>query len=492
MEKNTNISSDNISYIKNIRNLISSVRTNVAKFIDSHPLGSFFVLLICIVLLIIVGNFARKPKQTTEEAKKSPREVEIFSIGKAPRMVFSGKVEKSGAIKIVAQSPGVVQTINAVVGGKVSKGQTLLGLSNNYQGGNIASISRDLAQKSAALTEENFPDQLAMINRQRELAKQTDINADELRAISTSSIQATQDLIALNQEIINSLDNEINDWQSTNVGGANDTAILQAKQGKAGIESGLLSLRTALASQQYQQKIGNPPEKLSDLGKDITLGQLDLQERSLNLAKETAQLNVRIAQISESLMYPSSPCNGTVERVYVNVGQVINPGQQIASISCVKNIGTVIVSVSSDTAKQLSRLEKSTLMLGGNSVELSPQYISTEPTEGNFHSVIFSVPEEISETLSNGSSVKVEIPVGNIQSPASVPYIPIDAVFQTQTASTIYVASKSAEGKWFASGKSITLGPVFGSYVQVNSGISGSDQVILNRDIIGGDEVTFQ
>ncbi len=477
---------------KNIRKFFTSIRNRIGSIIESRPLTSFFGVLALIIVVIVVGNSLRKPPVTVEEVKKQPKEVEVFSIGKAPKMAFSGKVEKTGALKIGAQTSGIVQNIYVTEGGKVYKGQMLVGISNSYQGGNIASVSRQIAEKSNQLTEENYPEQVALIHRQKEVAEQSDINADTLREIATSSIQSTQDLISLNQEIISSLDGQIQFLESTNVEGSNDVAILQAKQGKAGVEAGLLNLKTALANQQYQATTGNPPERLSDLGKDIALGQLNLQEKSLNLAKEVSQLNLRIAQISESLMYPASPCSGVVERISTSLGSSVNPGQPLVSIACNKTAANVIVLVSGDVAKQLSRFEKSNVMIGTKSVELLPRYISTEPTDGNLHSVTFTVPEEFEDQLGNGSAIAVEMPIGNAQSTASVPYIPIDAVFQTQSTAIIYTASQSAEGKWMASGKEISLGQVFGSYVEVQKGLGTSDQVIVSRNVVSGDEVTIK
>lgn len=477
--------------LKKIRTFFSSVGKKIATIIDKRPMVSFFGILAIIIILIIVGNFLRKPAPASEEAEKQPKTVDIFSIGKAPRMTLSGKVEKTGALKIVAQSPGVVQMINVLEGARVYKGQTLIGLSTNYQGGNISSVSRQLAEKSATSTEENYPAQMALIARQKEAAEQGDINADEMRAISTSSIQATRDLIALNQEILNSIDQQISFLQSQPSTPEIEATILGAKQGKAGVSSGLMGLKTALASAEYQSTAGNPPEKLSDLGKDIAIGQLQLQEKSLNLAKEVSQLNLRIAQISESLMYPASPCKGTLERVHVNLGQAINPGQPVASIVCDKNVANVVVLVSGDVARELSRLETSKMIAGDTILELMPRYISSEPTDGALHSVLFTLPEDIGDRLGNSTSIKVEVPVGNASSTASVPYVPIDAVFQTQASSILYVASQSAEGAWTAQGKEVTLGQVFGSYVEVQKGLSTSDQVILNRNVISGDKVAI-
>lgn len=136
-------------------------------------------------------------------------------------------------------------------------------------------------------------------------------------------------------------------------------------------------------------------------------------------------------------------------------------------------------------------IERSSIQLGSERIELTPRYVSSEPTEGNLHSVLFTVPEISAALVADGSRVSVEIPVGQAKASVSVPYVPIDAVFQTQDTSLVYVASRSGEGVYTATAKTVELGAVFGSYVQIRSGISAEDQVILDRNILSGDAVTF-
>jgi multidrug efflux pump subunit AcrA (membrane-fusion protein) len=484
MKINTKIKLKELIFVKKIQKKIVS-------FVDNNPLTSFFGLLAIIVIIIIAGNMLRKPSETVQKVKKPQKNVEIFSIGKAPKLTFSGKVEKSGVIKIVAQSPGVVQMINRTEGAQVSHGTILFRLSTNYSGGNIPSLSREIAQKNAILTEKNYPVQKEIIAKRRELAQTTDAAADDMRKITSDSIQNTKDLVTLNEEILESINNNLKTLEATNIGGANDAIIFQTKQAKAGVLSGLNGLKTALRNAEYSSAEGNAQARLSDLGRELALKQLDVEEKALDLGREIAQINLNIAQITESLMLPAAPCPGIIERIYVNIADTVTQGQRLASIVCQKNIANVIVSVSSDIAKQISRLENSTLLVGETRVNITPRYISQEPTDGNFHSVIFTLPEDAGKHVADGDSIPLEIPIGSARSTASVPYIPIDAVFQTQSSAIIYVASQSAEGKWVAISKEISPGQVFGSFVEVLKGLDSSDQIIINRNVIAGDEVRF-
>src|SRR5258708_2430570 len=101
---------------------ISRVRT--IKYINRNPLRSFFIALGIILALIIISNFLPKPKQqvTKQEVIKN---VEIYRIGKAPKISVQAQIKKSGVIQINSLTSGVVTAIHAYEGTKVSRGTLL-------------------------------------------------------------------------------------------------------------------------------------------------------------------------------------------------------------------------------------------------------------------------------------------------------------------------------------------------------------------------------
>jgi hypothetical protein len=91
-------------------------------------------------------------------------------------------------------------------------------------------------------------------------------------------------LIKLNEEIFNTLEQQIKTLEANPPSATNDQAILTAKQGKAGIASALNSLRTGLRTAEYQSSEDQEPAQMGDTSKDLALRQLDLQEKSLELS----------------------------------------------------------------------------------------------------------------------------------------------------------------------------------------------------------------
>ena len=123
------------AFNKNLRKRTGQIKNNLFSQIDRRPMRSFFGLLIIILVLIIIGDFLRKPAETETQNEAAPKPVTIYSIGEAPRIELTARIEKSGVLKLTAQSAGFVGSINKWEGETVSKGQQLFWLSTNEAGG---------------------------------------------------------------------------------------------------------------------------------------------------------------------------------------------------------------------------------------------------------------------------------------------------------------------------------------------------------------------
>lgn len=470
------------------KNRAQIVRKRAVAFIDQRPLLSFFGLLGFLFLLIVLSSFLRQPPAAEEATVAEPKAVSVYSSAEVPTMTFSAKIEKSGVINIYAQSPGIVQSIKLKEGSRVSRGGTLVGLSTNYQGGNVSSLSRQIAQKNFEFASENFDAQKEIIAKQRELALKGDIQADELRSINRQSLDDTRSLISLNEEILRRLDEQIAFLQATNVNGNNNASILGALQGKAGAQSGLTQLRSGLRMSEYQSSDSNTSAQMGDLSKDVAVKQLDLQEKSLTLAKDISEINLKLARVSESLMYPAAPCAGVVERIHVKIGQSVAPGTLIATIKADAGENSAMVFVNREVAQQISRSEPSKLVAGEKTLELLPRYISTEATEGSLYSVMYDIPREFGTALTNAELVKIQVPVGAKTLTHAGVTIPLDAVYQTQDKAYVSVVVQDGE-ELKAKTVEVELGAVSGASVEVRAGLKPEDKIITSRNVQDGDRV---
>ncbi len=465
------------------------VRGRVVAFADKRPLPAFFSLLGIFLILIIAGNFLRSPKATPDTGKQQPVPVDVFSIGQSPKVELTAKVEKTGVITVSAQSGGIVQAVNVYPGQRINRGTNLVSLSTNYQGGSIPGATRQIAQANYKFVTDNFDLQKDMISKRRDIATRSAEQSDQLRQIADQSLGGTRELIRLNEEILASIDANIAFLESS---GADEAAIMEAKSTKATVLGGLTSLRTAVHNAELGADPNRPPTQLAQLSKELTLKQLDLEEKSLELNREMSRLNLLVSQISESLLYPVTPVSGVIERVYISYGQNVKAGDPIATITGDEGTLRLVALVGSNLAKQISRISPSVIHIGSEAIELTPQYVSNEPTDGAMHAVTWILPETYASKLTNASYVSVEVSVAGPKTTAAVPFVPLDAVFQTQSGAYVFVASASADKKQTAASKSVTLGEVVGSYVYVSRGLTEGDQIIVNRNVIAGDPVEIK
>ena len=456
------------------------------KFIlhaQKRPISTFAGLLLMLLGLIIISNAINRPKDASEIGLPA-KEVTVYTIGTSPKITVQAQVEKSGVIKVVALGSGVVQNIGVEVGQEVWQGTNLVSLSTNYQGGNAFSLNRQIAQASYKNAKDTYNTSKELIDKQKELAEKSDKNSDELRNISNKSLDGARSLISLNNDILTTLEVQQTDLESGNAGGANDSAILQTKQLRAQLMSANNALEAGLRNTEYSGSDDKIPAEISNLSKDIALKQLDLQQKALDLNLEIGRLGLTLAQINEAIMFPASPVNGVVERVYVRVGQVVTPGSPLVQISGNSQSLIAVAFLSKEMADGVSRVQVSTLHLGKESFESAPFYVSQDATDGSLYTAQFQIPIEFSSKVADKGYIMVEIPVDFPKTGSAVPFVPIDSVFQTQDQAFLFVAKN---GK--AQSKQVRLGQVLGRFVEIKSGLSQEDQVILNRNIISGDPI---
>jgi multidrug efflux pump subunit AcrA (membrane-fusion protein) len=482
-----------------MKNALTSVKNGLTKIwngfwgvLGMFPFVSFIVIMALVVGILVFGVTLRKPEFPPTETEEVVT-VATQSVGESPELVIQAKVDKAGVINIVALTPGVVKKIPVNVGQTVKDGATLVQIASNYQGGNTATVGRQIAQKNYQFLTDTFDAQKEVIAKNRELAQKAETLESELRAISRKSIDETKSLISLQEEINEGLDDQLELLESTNVGGINDGVILEVKGVKAQVLGGLNMQRSALRATEYTSSDSEEPADIARISRDATLKQLEIQEKSLQLNKDLAALNVKIARITEGMFFPSAPCGGVVERIHVKAGQQVNPGTVLVSL-VTKNTDTTLVGlVPGDVAKRITpygsaRISQSDMQLTGDIV-----YVSKEPTEAGLHSIIVSLPKGLSGEVWQDQVVNMHVKLGaSAVSDGSLPYVPIDAVYQTRTDAFVYVVKQDEDGKSRAEVRKVVLGEVFGSSVIVKEGLHKGDMVITSRNVADSSVVTFK
>jgi len=473
-------------------------RKKLVLALNRFPFLSFLIFLGLLFSLVVIGNALHKTPPVPPAPEPPVIPITVFNQSEQPMLDFTARVEKAGVITVVAQSNGIVQRINVNEGKQVNQGATLVSLSTTYQGGSTPSLSRQLAQRNTQYSRDTYDIQKDLIGKQRNIAQKQDTTAAELRDIGRKSLDDTRATISLNEDILNTLNSNIQNLENTNVGGSNDSSILAAKQGKAQVLSALANLRSGLRSSEYTSSDSNTPAQLSDATRDLTLRQLDLQEKSIDLARDVSELSLKLARVSEQLMYPAAPCPGLVERVYVHIGDSVNPGTPIATIRATKTQATAVVAVPAEIARQVNQLEPSKFTVNGKEISVFPRFVATEATEGSLYGILYTLPDEAGNLVTQGSSLAVSIPLGGKKLGAKTAIAPIDAIYQTPDKAYLYVlksSTASAEisgNNQVAELREVKLGEVTGEYVRIDSGLQPNDAIITSRGITAGQKVSVQ
>jgi multidrug efflux pump subunit AcrA (membrane-fusion protein) len=460
--------------------------TKASSFIARRPFASFLITLAALVGLVGIANNINKPVEKKQTQEKVVKEVTAYYLGSAPKIQTQGQIKKQGVITIQAQTAGIVQQIFKKEGEAVTRGTQILWISSNYQGGTLSSIQKQQAQASYNNNKDTFQTQKNAIAKQREIAEQNKDNTEQLRQITQRSVDETRGVIETNDEVLHHLIDNIRGLEASQ--SSQVAQIDQLKSQQAQLQSGINQLRTANRNAEYQVNTDNPPTKLAQLQHDLTLQQLDIQEKSLNLQLEISKFTYQVAQIGESLNYPASPFKGTVERINVTPGQLVNPGEVLATINTDQKGANIEAFVTADIAKQVSQTEPSIIYIGTKTVEVLPSYVSTQPTAASLYTIKYNIPEENVDQVDNASYSKIEIPLGTANTTNAVPFVPLDAIYQTQDGAYIYTAEKQ-NNEYQAKIKKVTLGQVSGNYVVVNSGLSDNDIIIIDRNVLEGDNI---
>lgn len=467
-------------------------RKKTTSFIGKRPFASFLITLGLLFALIVAGNILRRPPAQPPEKKPEPKKVSVFRVGDSPRVSVQATVEKTGVITIVAQTPGIVQEIYIPEGGRVAHGGTIVWLSANYQGGNPASIGRQIAVRNAQFSNDTYDIQKDLLSKQRDAANKTNTQAEELREIARKSFDESRNLINATTEIVSAVDRQIAVLRESNASGANDEAISQLTQSKLVAQGSLTQLNAQLRQSEYTNNEDRAPAQLGDASREIALRQLELQEQSTDLQRDVANLNVKLSRVSEAMYFPASPGAGVVERVYINVGDSVLPGDKIATIRADRNAVVATALVDQNVASRYARAEASIATFDdGSSTELTASYIPTEATDGTLSAIKFAIPQQYANKVTNNGYVSVALPLGASASSGYTVYVPLDAIYQTQESSYIFVARRAHGSAYTVRTQEVTLGDVSGSFVRVLKGARAGDVIIVSRFVQDGDTVTF-
>lgn len=231
-----------------------------------------------------------------------------------------------------------------------------------------------------------------------------------------------------------------------------------------------------------ERKIADKDDELTDREEKNAIQTLKVELERLRLNRETARLDVAIANASDAVLRPKSLAAGTVEFIGVRTGENIAAGTLIATIRGTKSVDTLTASLPNDIARFLNPNGLATLILGDERFPLAQGYLSKGENALGLRSLTFPVSTEVAGKLTESEFVSILLPLKN---DVNQFFVPIDAILSGANGDSVIVLGANN----VAEEKSITLGDTIGSFVVVKNGLGENDAVLMNRGIAPGETV---
>lgn len=458
--------------MKKLNTQRKKLQQKAVKTFRKNPVISMLVVFIVFVVLVVASLLLQQKPEVVAEQEETPFEVTAvrFGDGDVSEDVL-GTIENKSTLTLVAQSSGPVTTIEAAEGDQVWRGTVLVRQETAYAAGNAATVQRQVAQQNYTLADETLKNTVQSVAKTREQADKNRTNTEELRKISEQSISETEGFISRLETQYDELEGLVD--------------AEPAGSGRATLRSSLISTqnflnqsRSSLRSLQYDTNTDNPPTNLADLQKDLIYLSTEIQLKSAEIQKNIAGLNVQAAKISEAATRVASPIEGTVQRILVNEGEYVTPGTPVAVVTGEKQL-QVSINVSGAIANRVDVEQPAYITLGDQSISLPVTHVSSAPVAGQLFEVLVAIPEGYAEQVFEQQTVEVTLPLYSVSLVGGNYHLPLDSVFITNTDTFVYVEEDNRAVK-----KSVELGEISGSMVEIKNGLVPGDVVILNRSVI--------
>ena len=241
-----------------------------------------------------------------------------------------------------------------------------------------------------------------------------------------------------------------------------DSRELDAR--RAGVEAGLA------AAQAVRQEAEVNVQRMRSLYADSAAPKAQLDAAETGLAR--AEAGVRTAEASAAELAATTayaavraPFTGTIVRRAVDPGAFAAPGAPLLEIEDASRL-RVSVAMTPETAGGYRRGDSLTAWIEGAAATATVEGVV--PGQGNLSIVNALVPNHDRRFLS-GSAASLALSRGH----RAVVLVPVAAVVRQGDLTGVHLAPPGSGLRW------VRLGPVFGDFVEVSSGLASGDRIIV-------------
>lgn len=457
----------------------TKVSKNFKPFWHNHQLKIVSAIGLFFVATLTASQFTKAQPETPEVVIET-REVDVLDLSQNQlNQSATGVVKNLNSITLVAQSAGPVAYVNMREGAYVKPGQLILSQESSYSGGNTAVVQRQIAAKNLELAQASLDNTVEVVSTNRELADKNRDNTEELRRITDQSIGETENLLDLLNRQIEDLNQEI----------ANETdedTILALEAQLIPLKAQANQIQQSLRNLHYSVNTDKPQTQLANLNRELVYETTELQLKSAEINRDIAALSLQSAKIAESQTRVVAPFAGTIEKIYVEPGTYVTPGTNVAKITGEPQL-CLVTTVSGSLARQIDQTGNLSFDLNGNNYTVAISHVTSTPVSGNLYEVLATLPDWMASLIYENQAIEISLPLALNQSTPETNFIPVDAVFVSNTSRFVYVLDQGRAVK-----RIVETGRIVGSSIEIESGLTTDDTVILDRSINENDQVAVR
>lgn len=461
-----------------------NTRVGKARQFLQKTWSRFGMYVVGLAIVVFVGSLAaaslvKQPPEPEPETEIKPLEVFGVRFGEADISEKNvGQIKNLNTITLVAQSAGPIDVVQAVEGTTVSTGGVILTQETAYNAGNAAVVNRQIASKQYQQAEEDLKSTERDVELTKEQADQNLENYEELKELAENQIDDLKDAIEASENLVEALEDDLQ----------SDPDNVTLLGSLASTKGSLATTRQTLRTLEYNDS-DDTPDRLNEIARERVYLAADLNLKFKQIAKDIAWLNYKAAKIQEAATRVSAPFGGVIEKLYKQPGEYANPGDPVAvlrgepRLCLVTNVaGKVAGRIDDDRMIELQINRDLTL-----SVPIT--HVSRSPVAGELYEVLAIIPPDYYEEIYENQSVEVILPLYELSQVGGNYFLPLDSVFVTNASKYVFI-----EENGIAIQKEVTTGDIVGGNIEIVSGLTPGDVIILDRRVIDQQpiEVTIQ
>ncbi|MEP7162784.1 MAG: biotin/lipoyl-binding protein [Candidatus Moraniibacteriota bacterium] len=262
-----------------------------------------------------------------------------------------------------------------------------------------------------------------------------------------------------------------------------------------GANAGALRTQIASENQSLTEETKSLQKKLLELqariAKDQTTSSREKKAATTNLKIEKKRLNasVTVSELSTALsaaenasLRPRAIVSGTVTSLPVSLGDFVNAGTVLATLSTGDEMALIEVKLPASIALLFDPNGKSILRVDNQDYPIIPRFFSPNEDSAGLVTLQFTTPLEIQKGLIDHSFVTLEVALGSTIEESAL--VPLDALFRDKEGGSVLVLDENNTALL----KRVTLEKIIGNFALIR-GVNSGDRLIIDRLTAAGEHV---